>query len=72
MPLKTTLEQLEEIQTALTAVRLGAQSYMMGDIKVTKANQKHLQDEEKRLLAKYYRETGKSPGRIRLNLSGGV
>ena len=70
MAIKTIAAQLEEVQTAITKVTLGAQSYQMGDIRVTKADLATLRDMEKDLRSKYNR-TRKNAGRILLNLSGG-
>jgi len=60
MALKTTLEQIEEVQAAITAVMSG-QSYTVGGRSVTKANLDALAKREETLLARYYRETG-TPG----------
>jgi alpha-D-ribose 1-methylphosphonate 5-triphosphate synthase subunit PhnG len=59
MAIKTTLEQLEEVQAAITAVMSG-QSYTIGDRTVTRANLRELSQREEVLLARYRRETGKS------------
>jgi len=72
MAIKTTLEQLEEVQAAITSLAAGGQSYMLGDIRVTKASLATLERRERYLKARYNRERGRSPGRVRLNLSGGV
>jgi hypothetical protein len=58
--IKTTLEQIEEVQAAITAVMSG-QSYAIGGRSVTKANLDALSKREEALLARYYRETG-TPG----------
>lgn len=71
MALKTTLEQLEEVQTAITALTTGAQSYQVGDVRVTKGNLTALYDRENYLNARYNREQ-RHRGRVRLNLSSGV
>jgi uncharacterized protein YceH (UPF0502 family) len=71
MAVKTTLEQLEEVQEAITST-MAAQAYDWGDVEVKKANLKTLGDRERELLTRYYRETGQHRSRIRVNLSGGV
>jgi len=58
--IKTTLEQIEEVQSAISAVMSG-QSYSISGRSVTKANLKELSERESFLLARYYRETG-TPG----------
>jgi len=57
MALKTTLEQLEEVQAAISAV-MNNQSYQMNGASVTKANLAELTDREETLLARYKREQG--------------
>lgn len=52
MALKTTLEQLEEVQAAITAVMTG-QSYTIGDRALTRANLSALQAREEALLERY-------------------
>ena len=42
MAVKTYLEQLEEVQTAIGAIENGAQSYSMGTRSLTRANLKDL------------------------------
>ena len=56
MALKTTLEQLEEVQTAITALMTGAQSYTIGDMTVTRANLNALHAREEVLLRRYRQE----------------
>jgi len=53
--LKTTLEQLQEVQDAISAVMAG-QAYSIGGRSVTKANLDALHEREKYLEQKYYRE----------------
>lgn len=57
MALKTTLQQLEEVQAAISAVMLN-QSYTMGGRSLTRANLAALQDREEKLLARYKGEQG--------------
>lgn len=57
MAIKTTLEQLEEVQAAITAVMAG-QSYSIGGRSVTKVNMKWLSEREETLLQRYKREQG--------------
>ena len=74
MAVKTTLEQLEEVQTAISNLMSSIQSYVIGDVRVTKADAAKLdvlQKREQYLKAMYNREQN-NRGRIRLNLSGGV
>ncbi len=60
MALKTTLEQIEEVQAAITAVMSG-QSYSISGRSLTKANLKELTERETMLLERYRRETGSGP-----------
>lgn len=74
MALKTTLEQLEEVQSAISDLMTSIQSYTIGDVKVTKADSMKLEALTRReayLKAMYKRENN-NVGRVRLNLSGGV
>jgi len=71
MALKSTLEQLENVQAAIEKIESGAQSYMMGDVRVTKSDLATLYKREANLLAKYNRSR-RNTGRIRINMSGGV
>ena len=57
MALKTTLEQLEEVQSAITAVML-SQSYTIAGQAITRANLPALQAREEKLLDRYKKETG--------------
>lgn len=52
MPVKTTEEQLIEVQTAITAVMAG-QSYTIDGVTVTRANLRELTEREKYLQAQY-------------------
>jgi hypothetical protein len=65
MALKTTLEQLEEVQTAISAVMAG-QSYSIAGRNVTKANLKELSDREAILLERYKKETGQGTAVINI------
>lgn len=56
MALKTTLEQLEEVQAAISAVMLG-QSYRIGNRALTRADLGALEAREEKLLARYRKET---------------
>jgi len=71
MALKSTLEQLESVQAAIEAIEGGAESYMLGDVRVNKGKLDDLYEREKRLQIKYNREQKRNRGRVRLNLSGG-
>lgn len=57
MAIKTTLEQLEEIQTAISAVCAG-QSVTFEGHNVTLANLADLERREEKLLTRYKAETG--------------
>ncbi len=57
MAIKTTLEQLEEVQEAISAVMLG-QEYSMSNRRLTRANLADLEAREEKLLARYRAETG--------------
>jgi len=70
MALMTTLEQLEQIQAAITAVASG-QSYRMGDITFTRANLSDLTKREEILLARYNREQ-KGSSVTRVNFQDGL
>ena len=62
MAVLSTLAQLEEVQTAITAVLAGAQSYTLHGRTVAKANLADLERRETTFLARYNRETnGKGP-----------
>lgn len=60
MALKTTSEQLEEVQTAILSV-CNAQSYTIDGRTFTKANLNELSAREELLLKRYYNEQGTSP-----------
>lgn len=70
MPLQTTLEQLEEVQAAITAVMSG-QSYKIGDISFTRANLKDLMDRETALMERYNLQQ-RGGRRFRPNFQDGV
>lgn len=57
MAIKTTLEQIEEVQAAITKVMAG-QSAMMNGRQVTLANLESLTARESLLLARYKTEQG--------------
>lgn len=62
MAVKTTQEQLEEVQDAITALMTGAQSYTIaGGMSVTRADLAALNQREEVLLARYQREQGGRP-----------
>jgi len=63
MAIKSTLEQLEEVQSAITAVMSG-QSYSISGRSVTKADLDVLQAREDKLLMRYRREQGTGGPRI--------
>ena len=67
MAVKTTLEQLEEVQTAISAVMAG-QSYMIDGFQFTRANLKSLTDREVMLQKRYNRESGTRPRVARADL----
>ena len=71
MAVKTTLEQLEEVQAAISDIETGIQEATIGDLRYAKARLNHLYSREKSLRVRYYREQ-KNKGRIRINMSGGV
>ena len=58
MAIKTTLEQIEEVQEAIAAVMSG-QSFTQGGKQLTMASLTNLTDRETMLLARYRRETGR-------------
>lgn len=60
MAVKTTLEQLEEVQTAITAVMSG-QSYTISGRSMTRADLKALTEREEKLLARYQSESRGGP-----------
>jgi hypothetical protein len=57
MAVKTTLEQLEEVQAAISAVMTG-QSYSVNGRALTRADLKALTDRETMLLNRYNQEQG--------------
>jgi hypothetical protein len=61
MAIKTTLEQLEEVQAAISKVMTG-QDTSWGDKRVKLADLEMLQKREEYLLKKYYGETGTTRG----------
>ncbi len=60
MALKTTTEQLEELQNAISAV-MAMQSYTLDGRTVTYANLANLEAREERLERKLAKENGKRP-----------
>ena len=60
MALKTTTEQLEELQSAISAV-MAMQSYTLAGRTVTYANLANLEAREDRLERKLSKENGKRP-----------
>jgi len=63
-------DQLEEVQTAITAVMSG-QSYKIGDVSFTRASLSSLQERERYLLKKY-RATKDGGRSSRINISDGI
>ena len=61
MAVKTTLEQLEEVQTAISKV-LKSQAYRSGANSNTRAELKALTEREDKLLIRYQAETGSRTG----------
>jgi hypothetical protein len=55
--IKTTLEQLEEVQAAISAV-MGGQAYTIAGRSMTKADLRALSEREEKLLARYRSEQG--------------
>ena len=60
MALKTTLEQIEEVQAAISDVMAGQEVFIAGK-RITLANLKDLEAREQRLLARYHQEQGRGP-----------
>jgi hypothetical protein len=56
--MKTTLEQIEEVQAAITAILTAGQDVSKGDKRVMMANLKALHEREQTLLRRYRSETG--------------
>jgi len=70
MAVKTTLQQLEEVQAAITEV-MSAQEYEIdGSVQVRKAKLESLTQYEAILQARYNREQGRSGVLTRPNFSG--
>lgn len=67
--LKTTLEQLEEVQAAITAA-LTNQAYRLGDRMVTRADLEWLHKREETLLVRYREEQGTKPVSQAVGLAG--
>jgi hypothetical protein len=70
MAVKTTTQQLEEVQTAITAV-MASQSYSLDGVTVTRANLSALQERERILKAQYNQEQGGRP-RVSVAKFGGA
>lgn len=68
MAIKTTLEQLEEVQAAITAVMSG-QAYSIGGRSLTRVNLNWLNDREEKLLQRYNREQGIGGPAINIGIS---
>ncbi len=60
MALLTTLQKLESVQTAITAIEEGSQAYSRSGRSLTRADLAALYVREERLLRQYNAETGKS------------
>jgi hypothetical protein len=63
MAIKTTQEQLEEVQAAITKVMRGQSTTIDGEI-ITRADLSALQDREDRLLLRHRQETGQIATRV--------
>jgi len=70
MAVKTTLEQLEEVQAAITEL-MSAEAYTADGVNVKRTNLAILEQREKMLLRRYRREQ-RNKGRLRLDMSQGV
>lgn len=57
MAIKTTLAQIEEVQTAISSIMTGGQSYTLDGQTFTRADLDKLTQREKLLLSKYNAET---------------
>ncbi|MEN6623616.1 MAG: peptidylprolyl isomerase [Smithella sp.] len=57
MAIKTTIEQLEEVQAAISSVMSG-QGYEINGRRLTRANLKELTERETMLLSRYRQESG--------------
>jgi ribosomal protein L17 len=58
LAIKTTLAQLEEVQTAITKILEGGQDVSHSDKRIMYAQLKQLQTREDILLKRYYAESG--------------
>ncbi|WP_419663224.1 hypothetical protein Dvar_36280 [Desulfosarcina variabilis str. Montpellier] len=68
MAIKTTLEQIEEVQAAISAIETSGQDVTMSDGKRwTMANLSTLYAREEKLLARHRRENG---GGLTINIGG--
>jgi hypothetical protein len=70
MAIATTLEQIEEVQAAITAV-LNNQAYTLDGRSVTRANLAALTERETLLLDRYNRETARTKPRVSYANLGG-
>ena len=71
MALKTTLEQLEEVQEAITAV-MGGQGYTIDGVTFTRPMLSSLQEREEYILKRYNQDTAKTKPRVStINFTGG-
>jgi len=70
MAIATTITQLEEVQSAITAV-LSMQSYTLDGVSVTKAMLPALTAREEILLARYQKETTRVKPRVSYANMGG-
>lgn len=61
MALLTTEQQLEQVQSAITALLAGAQSYTLDGRTITRASLSTLHDREQVLLRRYNQEQGTKP-----------
>ena len=62
MALKTTLEQLESVQTAIATIESGGQAYSIAGRTLSRGDLDTLYAREKYLLSKYERESSGSGG----------
>lgn len=72
MALKTTLAQLEEVQTAITTIMNVGQSYTIDGQTFTRANLDKLTERESMLLARYNVETRVNKPRVSSSSFAGV
>ena len=70
MAILTTEAQLEQVQTAITAVLTGNQSYTLDGRQVSRANLDALQRREEQLLRRYNSEQGNRPVLTAVALGG--